>query len=404
MPLERACPLEYTIVMSPKPHCGIDSQAFAELADTYRRAWAIDLSAVGIDGAIVLGQNPCDPDGLLVCQGVRALAIREALRWGGPTVQLCRHGRLIWALPLMHNSQTVGGLVASLADNDLFPDGQGRARIDIRQACDDLRRQAALANVTNEAYLQQRREEYTREQERAVAIHDFGGREGFTFQRAYLSDESQLMAAIRNDDRPHARKILNAILLAIHAHCGSRMMLVHSYFMELVVTMCRTAVEHGGQPEQLLGANFARITALARIDSMEQLAAWLHEMLERIMDCLHRHRSQQNTAVIKTALDYMAVHHPFDITREDAARAANLSPSHFARLLRKETSRTFADLLNQFRVNRAAELLQHTEMPLAAVALEAGFQSQSYFTKVFRKYTGTTPRQHRLGYANRQRE
>ena len=67
--------------------------------------------------------------------------------------------------------------------------------------------------------------------------------------------------------------------------------------------------------------------------------------------------------------------------------------------MKEKTGRTFTDLLAQMRINRARTLLARTEKSLAEVANECGFCDQSYFTRVFRKYTGESPGeyQHRFG-------
>jgi len=128
---------------------------------------------------------------------------------------------------------------------------------------------------------------------------------------------------------------------------------------------------------------------------MEQVAPWLHNMLDRILECLHRQRGWTNGVMVTTALSYMAEHFAEDISRDDVAHVAHLSPSHFSRLLKRQTGRSFTDLINQFRIQRAGELLRHGDKPIALVALEAGFRDQSYFTKVFRRHTGSTPKQFR---------
>ena len=47
------------------------------------------------------------------------------------------------------------------------------------------------------------------------------------------------------------------------------------------------------------------------------------------------------------------------------------------------------------RVDRAAELLTTTDLPLAIIAMECGFQDQSYFTKVFKRYRRVRPLEYR---------
>jgi transcriptional regulator GlxA family with amidase domain len=85
-----------------------------------------------------------------------------------------------------------------------------------------------------------------------------------------------------------------------------------------------------------------------------------------------------------------------DISRDQVAEVAHLSPAHFSRIFKKEMRESFTDMLNRMRIDQAAELLARTERSLCMVALDCGFKDQSYFTKVFRKYLRTTPREYRL--------
>jgi two-component system response regulator YesN len=55
--------------------------------------------------------------------------------------------------------------------------------------------------------------------------------------------------------------------------------------------------------------------------------------------------------------------------------------------------------LNHFRVEKACALMDETHLNINQIALDCGFNDQSYFTKVFRRYTGTTPKQYRSNTA-----
>jgi AraC family transcriptional regulator len=52
--------------------------------------------------------------------------------------------------------------------------------------------------------------------------------------------------------------------------------------------------------------------------------------------------------------------------------------------------------LIKFRVERAKALLAEAELPLTEVGLQSGFSHQSHFTRLFRRFTGTTPLSYRL--------
>jgi AraC-like DNA-binding protein len=379
---------------------GITRGAFVRLRRAYCRRWRARLEAADARGARVLPSPSRDARWGESCLH----AVDEALRWGEPTVSFATGSRLVWAVPLMRNAQVVGGLVASTDERKVFPDATGQPAMDLRAACVELRRLAEEANLTNAALLESRRREYSREQLRADAIHQSKLMPYLDVRRMYLRDEPALIAAIRKDDRGEARAILNRLLAAMHHQAGRRLDLVKSFFMELTVTMSRTAVEAGGNPTAVLGENYASLSELSTIDSEERLAPWLHEILERIMDAIRSRPGRSPSRIVSAAMEHMSANCCRAISRDDTARAVHVSPSHLSRVVKRQLGRSYTDLLNQMRVDRACEMIARSDRPLAAVALETGFKDQSYFTKVFRKYTGTTPRRYCLRSFSRNRE
>jgi AraC-like DNA-binding protein len=79
-----------------------------------------------------------------------------------------------------------------------------------------------------------------------------------------------------------------------------------------------------------------------------------------------------------------------------AAAAADLSPNYLAHLIKKETGRTFVDLVTERRMERAQELLAHTTLRIAEVAAAAGFDDEAYFARRFRQCFRVAPRDYRL--------
>ena len=357
------------------------------------------MSAADAEGQIIFDAHSSGWDGP-EHQPVRRLAIEEALRWGEPTILPAPREMLLWAVPLMHNAQLLGGLVAGMAERRGFVAGSNRPAIDIRGACADLLRQAEEQNLTNAALLEAHRRESLRERTRAEAIHHLKGSPHYDLRSMYLLEEPALLSAIRKGDRGEARAILNRLLVGLIHRAGERLDLAKGFFMELVATMSRTAVEAGGVPEELLGTNFASVAQLAAVRDDRELASWLHEMLERVMDSIYRNRTQAQVVQLTNALRFMSEHCGQDISRDDVAAAACLSGSHFSRLFRKHLGRTFTDLLNQMRADRAADLLARSDKPLKLIALESGFSDQSYFTKVFRRHLGLTPAGYRRQHAS----
>jgi len=302
---------------------------------------------------------------------------------------------MLWAVPLMHNSEVIGGLVANATEEQVLPRTGEGPPLDIARACEDLRGLTEERNLTNAAALRLNRRSYHDEQQRAHAIHAFKSDVHYSIRELYMREEPALMAAIRSGDRRAAREILNRLLMTVHYHARDRLDLVRSIFLELVVTMSRTAVEAGGEPEQFLGMNYRSMVEVSEITSHEELAAWLREMLEGIMDAIERSRRQDPGFLIFEALDFMRRHCCEDLSRDDVAEAVHISPSHFSALMKRESGATFTDHLNRMRIDLAAEMLARTDEPIATIALECGYRDQSYFTKVFKRYRNATPLRYR---------
>lgn len=85
-----------------------------------------------------------------------------------------------------------------------------------------------------------------------------------------------------------------------------------------------------------------------------------------------------------------------EISLEQLARVACLSPFHFVRSFKAAVGRTPHRYLMDRRVARARALLESGDLPLSQVADICGFASQAHFTSAFRRVTGTTPGAYRI--------
>lgn len=75
----------------------------------------------------------------------------------------------------------------------------------------------------------------------------------------------------------------------------------------------------------------------------------------------------------------------------DLAAVVNVSRFHFARLFKRSTGTTAIRFVEQCRIRKAQSLIERTDLPLAQIALTAGFSDQSHFTRRFHRHIGCTP-------------
>jgi AraC-like DNA-binding protein len=79
------------------------------------------------------------------------------------------------------------------------------------------------------------------------------------------------------------------------------------------------------------------------------------------------------------------------ISLEDAARHVSVSKEYLARCFRQEMGITLVTYLNRYRVHQAKALLDQGTHNLTEIALETGFSSSAYFSRVFRQEVGMSP-------------
>ena len=100
-------------------------------------------------------------------------------------------------------------------------------------------------------------------------------------------------------------------------------------------------------------------------------------------------------STIARSIDYLHANLMQPITVEDLARVAGYSRHHFARTFRTQTGLAPVRYLREARCERAAHLLTASDRSIKEIAADCGFESSSYFCRVFQQTTGFTPTEYR---------
>lgn len=115
-------------------------------------------------------------------------------------------------------------------------------------------------------------------------------------------------------------------------------------------------------------------------------------------------RGSAATPVSQTAnqmIDYIHSHfHETELTNREIARAFNYHPHYASHLMKQATGQSLHQYLLYYRIRVAKNYLMTTDMDIKTIAWKSGFNSVSYFIKMFKEYTGATPRNYRQSHAN----
>lgn len=100
-------------------------------------------------------------------------------------------------------------------------------------------------------------------------------------------------------------------------------------------------------------------------------------------------------AAVREAIAYMKSHYQQELSRNAVAQQVALSPAYFSSLFKSHTGYTPIQYIHRLRLDRAKQLLREGGMPIRQVAEEVGFADSFYFTRLFTKETGMSPREYR---------
>ncbi len=115
-------------------------------------------------------------------------------------------------------------------------------------------------------------------------------------------------------------------------------------------------------------------------------------------------KSLEETERLKKMIQFIHEQYMNKISLSDISYAAGISERECNRCFKKNVQITPIEYLNNFRIRMAAQMLLHTDQSISLISDFCGFQSNSYFGKVFRNRTGKTPFEYRktLSAASRQ--
>ena len=210
-----------------------------------------------------------------------------------------------------------------------------------------------------------------------------------------LHIEKEMLGRVRLGDRTGARALLNELLGHIFYRTPGNMKLMKARVLELVVVISRAAVESGAEMESLLGLNYDFISELYGVSDYEGLCAWVVRMLETFLETVSKGKDHPASAQLNDALSYIRIHHMRNLSLEEVAENVHVSPYYLSHLFREKLGVTFVEYVTGVRMEMAKNYLLHTRLPIAAIAEKLGYDDAGYFGKVFRKYTGETPKSFR---------
>lgn len=335
----------------------------------------------------------------------------ESYRWNGKYIYYCRLGLVFVASPLSDETGLlVGGLVMgplimgdpadTLAE---LPDPAMHAAVSrlpalSTAAVNDLAEVLCAVTAYAAGMPHSHLGPFVYEQQQLLnALSDTQGAAGTEADSPrYLIDcEKQLCQLIGSGDKAGAQKLLNEVLGYIYVQNAFDLAAIRARVVELIVLLSRATIDAGADMREILLSNVNYIEKIEQFTSLEELSVWITGIMHRFISYAFDFRQVKHSDVVYKVMEYVKAHFDRKLTLEDIAGHVYLSRSYLSSVFKEETGKSLFTYINAVRVERSKRLLLDNSIRLVDVAGLCGFEDQSYFTKVFKRLVGVSPKRYR---------
>lgn len=369
------------------------------------------------------------PLGREKCQRSYARAGREAAKYGEPYVFRCHAGLVAWAVPIiinMHQGAVICGQVLMWEPEDYFLDEIGSmvkgldvdisevkmAALDLNvlssdnvQAITDLLFVIAnqIMNKESTFFAEQKSiaaYQAVLSEEISEAKHNPKERlhknfrepvEGLSLQ----GKERELMAKVRSGEKDSAEKLLDTIMVSILNHNTGSIGDVKARIVELLVMLSRAAVDGGMDSKEIRSLNSRFYEELYAKETTEEVCYWTKNMVRIFSEEVKKSKGSENLQAVYAAADYIQDHFKEKVTINSIAQEVHLSSSYLSHIFSQTFGYTITDYITYVRLEHAKSILCKGGTTISEAALDSGFEDISYFSRVFKKIEGISPREYK---------
>ena len=338
--------------------------------------------------------------------------LNEAYRWGGKYVYYCPAGMIFTASSVLgENGRLSYGIVA------------GPIRMGIPEdfeAADDTAQSASLklplfstaqvgdlaelmgtitTGISGQPHSLAGTAIY--EQDKILKTLYSVSREFTGADRYPIDTERRLLELIRQKDKKGSQELLNELLGHIYYAAEYDLGIMKARALELAVVISRATIEAGADINEIFVFSESFFNEIDNLASVEDVGAWLSALLHRFIDYSFNFSAIKHSDVVFKAAEYVKRHYAEKISLDGIAAYVSLSKSYLSRVFKEETGESLTAYINRIRIDRAKLMLLDEDCSLADAAARCGFEDQSYFTKVFKRLSGSSPKRYREGRGNR---
>ena len=216
------------------------------------------------------------------------------------------------------------------------------------------------------------------------------GRDGFVLSRIEL-----LRTLLDDGDQRGMEKSITELINRLYIENRDQLNVFKARSIQMIDMFGRVIIDRGQEASGILSDINGLLRHLDMIDDADTLCIWLKDTMVHMSAIALQHYHIVYRDIVSKTIQYLRANWDKKITLDDIVDATHVSKAYLCTIFKKEMGMSILEYLTRLRVEKAKEMLNASNYTLTEIAQQCCFFDQSYFSKVFRKYSGYTPKQWR---------
>lgn len=208
--------------------------------------------------------------------------------------------------------------------------------------------------------------------------------------------ENSLMQAVATGNEKTALDVGSRFLAVMMPQRLTNILRDQKDYTITLNTLLRKSTEQGGvHPIHIDNLSNSNIVQIEQLTSLEQCKLFQRKMIRKYCKLVKEHNLQNYSLPIRKVITYVHTDLTADLSLKSMAEQVNVNASYLSSLFKKEMGIPLTEYVNTCRISHAQMLLLSTDLPTKSIALQCGISDMYYFSRMFKRMTGMTPKTYR---------
>ena len=211
-----------------------------------------------------------------------------------------------------------------------------------------------------------------------------------------LQENDPLVVRLNYADESEIDRIVQEYVELLGENTGSFSLIANYLLVDVVMAISKLIEKLGGDIKQVMPEILTQEFLDNAVRNQEVFISEVKKVLVKVLSYRDSTSQGRYNDVILRAKKYIEKNYGNpDVCLSSVAGEVALSPNHFSTVFSQDCGITFIEYLTQVRIEQAKKLLKNSEKKSADIAYEVGFNDPHYFSFIFKKETGFSPREWR---------